>query len=53
MKAFIEIILKILLPIFLVIITMSFIIENVAVKTISNDILIKRVSGYMLDEIIN
>ncbi len=53
MKTFIKIILKILLPIFLFIITMSFIIENVAVKTISNDILTKRVSGYMLDEIIN
>ena len=32
---------------------MSFIIENVAVKTISNDILTRRVSGYMLDEIID
>lgn len=53
MKTFIKIILKILLPIFLFIITMSFVIENVAVKTISNDILTKRVSGYMLDEIIN
>ena len=52
MKTFIKIILKILLPIFLFIITMSFIIENVAVKTISNDILTRRVSGYMLDEII-
>ena len=52
MKTFIKIILKILLPILLFIITMSFIIENVAVKTISNDILTRRVSGYMLDEII-
>ena len=53
MKTVIKIILKILLPIFLFIITMSFVIENVAVKTISNDILKRRISGYMLDEIIN
>lgn len=53
MKTFIKIILKILLPIFLLLITMSFIIENMAVKTISDDILVKEVSGYMLDEIIN
>lgn len=53
MKTVIKIILKILLPIFLFIITMSFIMENVAVKTISNDILKRRISGYMLDEIID
>lgn len=53
MKTFIKIILKILLPIFLLLITMSFIIENMAVKTISDDILVKEVSGYMLDEITN
>ena len=53
MKTVIKIIFKILLPIFLFIITMSFVIENVAVKTISNDILKRRISGYMLDEIIN
>ena len=53
MKTYIKIILKIVLPILLFIITMSFVIENVAVKTISKDILTKRVSGYMLDEIIN
>ena len=53
MKTCIKIILKIVLPILLFIITMSFVIENVAVKTISKDILTKRVSGYMLDEIIN
>lgn len=53
MKTFIKIILKILLPIFLLLITMSFIIENMAVKTISDDILVEEVSGYMLDEIIN
>ena len=53
MKTFIKIILKILLPIFLLLITMSFIIENMAVETISDDILVKEVSGYMLDEIID
>ena len=53
MKTFIKIILKILLPIFLLLITMSFIIENIAVKTISDDILVEEVSGYMLDEIID
>ena len=53
MKTFIKIILKILLPIFLLLITKSFIIENMAVKTISDDILVEEVSGYMLDEIIN
>ena len=53
MKTFIKIILKILLPIFLLLITMSFILENMAVETISDDILLKEVSGYMLDEIID
>lgn len=53
MKTFIKIILKILLPIFLLLITMSFILENMAVETISDDILVKEVSGYMLDEIID
>lgn len=53
MKQFIKLILKILLPIFLLVITMSFIIENTAIKTISNDIINKKISGYMLDEVIN
>ena len=53
MKKFLAILLKILLPILLILVTMSFIIENIAVKTISNDIVTKRIEGYMLDEIIN
>ena len=53
MKKIIKLILKILLPIFLVVITVSFIIENTTIKTISNDIITKKISGYMLDEVIN
>ena len=53
MKKILAILLKILLPLILILLTMSFIIENIAVKTISNDIITKRIEGYMLDEIIN
>lgn len=48
----IKAILKILLPIFLIIITASFIIENIVIKTFSQEILSKKISGYFLDEII-
>lgn len=50
---FLKIILKILLPILLILITMSFSVESTIVKTISDDIMAKRVSGYILDEIID
>lgn len=49
---FIKIGLKILLPLFLIMITMSFIIENVVIKTFSQEILSKKVSGYFLDKVI-
>lgn len=48
----IKLILKILLPILLLIITLSFIFENMIVKTITKEIMSKKISGYILDEII-
>lgn len=53
MKKMSIILLKILLPILLILLTMSFITENIAIKTISHDILTNKIKGYMLDEIIN
>lgn len=49
---FIKIGIKILLVLALIITTMSFIVENIAVKTFSQEILSKKVSGYFFDEII-
>lgn len=48
-----KIVLKIILPIALLAITMSFVLENMVVKTITNDILAKKVSGYFLDQVIH
>ncbi len=48
----IKLMLKILLPILLLIITASFVLENVVVKTITEEIMAKKISGYILDEII-
>lgn len=53
MKKGIRILLSILLTLGLILITMSFIIENIVVKTFSQEILSKKISGYFLDEIIN
>lgn len=52
MKKSIKIFLNILLTLSLILITMSFIIENIVVKTFSQEILSKKISGYFLDEII-
>ena len=52
MKKCIKIILNILLIVSLILITMSFIIENIVVKTFSQEILAKKVSGYFLDEVV-
>ena len=52
MKKCIKILLNILLTLGLILITMSFIIENIVVKTFSQEILSKKISGYFLDEII-
>lgn len=52
MKKYIKIILSILLTLGLILITMSLIIENTVVKTFSQEILSKKISGYFLDEII-
>lgn len=52
MKKCIKILLSILLTLGLILITMSFIIENIVVKTFSQEILSKKISGYFLDEII-
>ena len=45
-------IVSILLTVSFLLITMSFILENTVVKTFSQEILSKKVSGYFLDEII-
>lgn len=50
---YIKILLKILLFLFLLTIIISFVIENIVVNTFSQEILSKRVSGYLLDEIIH
>ena len=52
MKKWMKMILSILLTISFLLITMSFILENTVVKTFSQEILSKKVSGYFLDEII-
>lgn len=52
MKKCIKILLSILLTLDLILLTMSFIIENIVVKTFSQEILSKKISGYFLDEII-
>lgn len=52
MKKCIKILLSILLTLGLILITMSFTIENIVVKTFSQEILSKKISGYFLDEII-
>lgn len=49
---YIKIVLKILLFLFLVTIIMSFASENIVVNTFSQEILSKKVSGYLLDEIV-
>ena len=52
MKKCIKIILSVLLTVSLILITMSFIIENIVVKTFSQEIFAKKVSGYFLDEVV-
>ena len=52
MKKWMKVILSILLTISFLLITMSFILENTVVKTFSQEILSKKISGYFLDEII-
>lgn len=52
MKKCIKVILTILLTVSLILITMSFIIENTVIKTFSQEILSKKISGYFLDEIV-
>ncbi len=53
MKKCIKIILSILLTLSFILITMSLIIENIVVKTFSQEILSKKISGYFLSEIID
>lgn len=52
MKKYIKILLSILLTLGLILITMSFIIENTVVKTFSQEVLSKKISGYFLNEIV-
>ena len=49
---YIKILIKILLFLFLLTIIISFLIENIVVSTFSQEVLSKRVSGYLLDEIV-
>lgn len=44
--------LKIFLTIFLILITTSFIAENIVIKTVTSNIIAKKVSGYLLDKIV-
>ncbi len=48
---FIRVVIKIVLILALIITTISFIAENIVIKTFSQEILSKKVSGYFLDEI--
>ena len=50
---FIKVILKILLTISLTLITISFAFENMVNRTIAKDVLSKKMSGYILDNIID
>lgn len=52
MKKWMKGIVSILLTVSFLLITMSFILENTVVKTFSQEILSKKVSGYFLDEVI-
>ena len=45
-------ILKIFLTILFIIITMSFAVENIITKTIAENLVAKKISGYILDEVI-
>lgn len=49
---YIKIVLKILLVLCLVVMSMSFAIEHIVIDTFSQEILSKKVSGYLLDEIV-
>lgn len=49
---YIKIVLKILLGLCLVVMSMSFEIEHIVIDTFSQEILSKKVSGYLLDEIV-
>lgn len=49
---YIKIVLKVLLFVFLISIIISFIVKNIVVDTFSQEILSKKVSGYLLDEIV-
>lgn len=49
---YIKIVLKILLFVFLISIIISFVVKNIVVDTFSQEILSKKVSGYLLDEIV-
>ncbi len=49
---YIKIVLKILLALCLVVMSMSFAIEHIVIDTFSQEILSKKVSGYLLDEIV-
>lgn len=48
----IKLFLKILMSILFILISMSFVLENVAIKTITKDVISKKISGYFLDNII-
>ena len=49
---YIKIVLKILLLLCLIVLSMSFVIKHIVINTFSQEILSKKVSGYLLDEIV-
>lgn len=49
---YIKIVLKILLLLCLIVLSMSFVIKHIVIDTFSQEILSKKVSGYLLDEIV-
>lgn len=49
---YVKIVLKILLLLCLIVLSMSFVIKHIVIDTFSQEILSKKVSGYLLDEIV-
>lgn len=49
---YIKIVLKLLLLLCLIVLSMSFVIKHIVIDTFSQEILSKKVSGYLLDEIV-
>ena len=50
---FIKVLLKITLPLILIVITLSYSAEDIIKSTVTNEVMSKKISGYVLDDIIN